>query len=179
MLLLGTLAPDFHLKNVLDDSSISPHTYAKDQAFVTAFICNHCPYVVHIIDQFASIANTYQQKGIAFIAISSNDIKQYPQDGPELMKKMAIAHTFSFPYCYDSTQEVAKDYQAACTPDLYLFNEKHQLVYRGQFDDSRPKNGIEVTGKDLIQAMDLLLAGQVFSDIQKPSMGCNIKWKSS
>ena len=177
MLPLGTLAPVFSLKNVSDRVTISPKTYCKGHAFVIAFICNHCPYVIHILNGFVRVASIYQKKGVEFIAISSNNISKFPEDSPELMKELSTNYNFTFPYCYDSTQEVAKNYQAACTPDFYFFDQEHKLVYRGQFDDSRPKNGVEVTGKDLTTAIDLLLTGQAPLKNQKPSLGCNIKWK--
>ena len=141
------------------------------------FICNHCPFVIHVNPTIVSLAKDYQKKGIAFIAISSNDVVNYPQDGPELMKENAQKEGYSFPYLYDESQAVAKAYDAACTPDFYLFNADSHLVYRGQLDDSRPGNGIPVTGKDLMNAMDNLLSNKGIDDKQKPSIGCNIKWK--
>ena len=142
-----------------------------------AFICNHCPFVIHINPQFAKLAKEYQSKEIGFIAISSNDVENYPQDAPHLMKKIAEEQNYSFPYLYDETQETAKNYDAACTPDFYLFDSDLKLVYRGQLDDSRPGNEIPVTGKDLRNALDALIKNKSISNLQKPSIGCNIKWK--
>ena len=178
MLPLGTLAPSFSL---LDTTSQEKRNLAKlkgKKGTLIMFICNHCPFVIHVIETVSRLAEEYQKKGIQTIAISSNDIINYPQDAPGLMTKFAERFNFSFPYLYDETQEVAKAYQAACTPDFYLFDENLELVYRGQMDDSRPGNGIPVTGKDLKNAMDQLVGGEKISTLQKPSMGCNIKWKS-
>ncbi len=178
MLPLGTDAPDFNLVNTIDDQMISPTTYAANKPFVVAFIYNHCPFVVHIMDQFTAIANTYQKRGIAFIAISANDISTHPDDAPEHMRTLALAKQFEFPYCYDADQSVAKAYDAACTPDFYLFDQAHKLVYRGRFDDATPNNAVAVTGQDLCQAMDALLDNQPISPEQTASIGCNIKWLS-
>ena len=141
------------------------------------FICNHCPFVIHVDKELVNIANDYLNKGINCIAISSNDVKNYPQDGPILMKKHAIENNYPFPYLYDETQDVARAYDAACTPDFFLFNSELNLVYTGQLDSSRPGNGILVTGEDIRAAMDALLNNTPVSLNQKPSMGCNIKWK--
>lgn len=176
MLPLGTLSPDFTLINVVNDQPITLNSYAHEQPVMIAFICNHCPFVKHMWGPLLRIANAYQKKGIAIIAISSNSIKTHPEDGPKEMQQLAIKSGVEFPYCYDETQEVAKSYDAACTPDFYLFNAAHQLVYRGQFDDSRPGNGKTVSGADLSAAMDALLSGAPISSIQYPSIGCNIKW---
>jgi len=143
---------------------------------VIFFICNHCPFVKHVNKELVCMAKDYMDQGISFIAISSNDVMNYPQDGPELMRKNALELKYPFPYLYDETQDVAKAYDAACTPDSYLFDKELNLVYRGQIDDSRPGNGIEVTGKDLRMAMDQLLQGEPVFKLQKPSIGCNIKW---
>jgi hypothetical protein len=141
------------------------------------FICNHCPYVVHVNEALVAIVNHYQKKGIAFIAISSNDATQYPQDAPDKMKAQALANNYPFPYLYDDTQAVAKAYEAACTPDLFVFDAQLKLTYRGQLDDSRPGNSIPVTGADLRHALDCLLNHTENTKRQKPSIGCNIKWK--
>ena len=177
MLELGTSAPHFFLKDVVNDDSIS----LEDDAYfatVIMFICNHCPYVKHVNSGIIDLANDYQPKGIRFIAINSNDAIQYPDDSPLQMKRVAQELNYPFPYLFDSTQEVAKAYQAACTPDFYVFDEGLKLVYRGQMDDSRPGNDIPVTGNSIRQALDCLLAHQPISKVQKPSLGCNIKWKA-
>ena len=140
------------------------------------FICNHCPFVIHVIDEIVSISENYKEN-ISFVAISSNDVINYPDDSPELMKKFAVNKNFSFPYLFDETQEVAKSFDAACTPDFFLYNNESKLVYRGQMDDSRPGNGIPVTGNDLKSALDNLIKNKEISADQKPSIGCNIKWK--
>ena len=176
MLELGTLAPEFSLINTVDQRIISLREYAKDKPVVILFMCNHCPYILHIIEQFNRVAKTYQQKGIAFIGISANDINTHPQDAPEHMHTLSKKLGLCFPYCFDETQEIAKAYHAVCTPDLYLFNTSHHLVYRGRFDDSTPGNDTPVTGKDLTQALDLLLADEPIPTQQHPSIGCNIKW---
>jgi hypothetical protein len=141
------------------------------------FICNHCPFVIHVNEELIALAKAYQQRGIGFAAISSNDILNYPQDAPDLMKENAQQLGYPFPYLYDETQEVARSYDAACTPDFYLFDSDLSLVYRGQLDDSRPGNGIPVSGSDLRLALDQLLKGERINEKQKPSIGCNIKWK--
>ena len=176
MLSLGTTAPNFYLYDTVSSSWIELNKLNIEQGLVIMFICNHCPYVIHLNEKIVEIANSYQAKGIKFIAISSNDVKKYPQDGPELMQKHAQQLQYCFPYLYDKSQDVAKSYQAACTPDFYLFDEKLSLQYRGQFDNSRPSNKIDVTGQDLCTAMDSLLAGETIEQLQKPSLGCNIKW---
>ncbi len=178
MLPLGTLAPSFSLLDTTSQEKMDLAELKGEKGTLIMFICNHCPFVIHVIKTVSKLAEEYQKKGIKTIAISSNDIINYPQDAPGLMTKFAKRFDFSFPYLYDETQEVAKAYQAACTPDFYLFDENLELVYRGQMDDSRPGNGIPVTGKDLQNAMDQLLGGEKISTLQKPSMGCNIKWKS-
>ncbi|MGK7394801.1 MAG: thioredoxin family protein [Candidatus Cyclobacteriaceae bacterium M3_2C_046] len=177
MVELGTKAPQFALPDVVSGQELFLDQLKSPKATLIMFICNHCPYVLHIIDKVSDIAKNYQGKGVAFVAISSNDIQNYPQDDPELMKDFARDHHFTFPYLYDETQEVAKSYQAACTPDLYLFDGDLNLVYRGQFDDSRPKNDQPVTGRDLMAALDDVLAGREVNPQQLPSIGCNIKWK--
>lgn len=178
MIDLGTKAPDFTLPDVISGRTIRLQELKSSKATVVMFICNHCPYVKHVIDELVKIGRTYQEKGIAFAAISSNDAEQYPEDSPEKMKEWAAEKGFPFPYLYDETQETARAYEAACTPDFYIFDGDLKLAYRGQLDDSRPKNNLPVTGKDLRSALDNLLAGKPVSQDQKPSIGCNIKWKS-
>lgn len=177
MLALGTKAPDFSLLDTISGSTLDLQEIKGTKGTVIMFICNHCPFVIHVNEELVKLANDYQDQGIGFVAISSNDVVNYPQDGPELMTKNAKQQGYTFPYLYDETQDVAKAYDAACTPDLYLFDANLKLVYRGQLDDSRPGNGIPVTGKDLRAAIDALRSGKTIPDIQKPSIGCNIKWK--
>lgn len=176
MLPLGTAAPDFQLPDV-SGKTVSLADF-KGRPLVVMFICNHCPYVKHIRTGLAQLGRDYLPKGTAIVAISSNDVEDYPQDGPEQMKTEAKEAGYMFPYLYDATQTVAKAYRAACTPDFYIFDRNHRLAYRGQFDDSRPKNSLPVTGKDLREALDAVLAGKPIPANQKPSIGCNIKWKS-
>ena len=175
MLELGTSAPDFSLPNV-DGSTVSLSDFSDNKALLVAFVCNHCPFVVHIRDEFVKFAKEYQEKGVAIVAVSSNDVENYPQDSPEKMKEEAAEYGFTYPYLYDGDQAVARAYKAACTPDLFLFDGDQKLVYRGQFDSSRPGNGIPVTGEDLRAACDSVLAGEEIPEPQKPSIGCNIKW---
>jgi peroxiredoxin len=176
MLATGTEAPDFRLPDpqgkvvALDDFKDAP-------ALLVAFICNHCPYVKHVRSKFAEVARDYQSRGVAVVGISSNDTDSHPDDGPEKMAEEVNLAGYTFPYLYDETQEVAKAYQAACTPDFFLFDRDRRLVYRGQFDDSRPGSGRPVTGKDLTGAVDAVLAGKPVPGNQRPSVGCNIKWK--
>lgn len=177
MLPLGTKAPDFKLLDTVTNKMESLSDLAGSKATVIAFICNHCPYVKLIQPVLVAVAKQYQNKGVNFIAISSNSVESHPQDGPALMHEEAIQHHYSFPYLYDETQEVAKAYQAACTPDFYIFDKELQCVYRGRFDDATPGNGRAVTGADLTTALDALLAGQALSKMQQPSIGCGIKWK--
>ncbi len=179
MLPLGTVAPDFTLPNAVTDESLSLTQYAKGKPLVLVFMCNHCPFVRHILAKLAMLGNDYMKKGVAFITISSNDITHYPADAPDKMKTLANDYHFQFPYCYDETQSVAKAYDAACTPDFYVFNAKHQLVYRGQFDTARPGNNEPVTGANLTEAIDCVLADTTVNHKQLPSMGCNIKWKTA
>jgi peroxiredoxin len=176
MLPLGTLAPAFRLP----DPSGKLTTLADFKgapALVVAFICNHCPYVKHIRSGLAQLGRDYQPRGVAIVAINSNDVTNYPADSPANMAEEARAAGYTFPYLYDESQAVARAYHAACTPDLYLFDQAQRLVYRGQLDDSRPGNGLPVTGKDLRAALEAVLAGQPVSPNQKASIGCNIKWK--
>ena len=177
MLPLETTAPPFKLHDTVSDEIISLEDIRGEKGTVVMFICNHCPFVVHVNEEIVRLAKSYQDKGISFIAISSNDVENYPQDGPDLMKQTAKRLGYPFPYLYDETQEVARAYDAACTPDIYLFDKELILVYRGQLDDSRPGNGIPVTGADLRAALDNLISGVPISSEQKPSIGCNIKWK--
>ena len=177
MLPLGTTAPDFKLVDTVDDLTKSLQELKGTTATLVMFICNHCPFVIHVNAQLSQLAKDYVSKGINCIAISSNDVENYPQDHPDLMKKNAIDNDYIFPYLYDQTQDVAKAYDAACTPDFFLFNSDLILVYAGQLDDSRPGNGIPVTGKDIRAAMDALINNNPVNPNQKPSMGCNIKWK--
>lgn len=175
---LGFKAPDFTLLDTVSGKQLSLNNLTGEKATVVMFICNHCPYVKHVNKELVSLANDYLSKGIAFIAISSNDIVNYPQDGPELMKVNAREENYPFPYLYDETQEIAKAYHAACTPDFSIFDKDLLCVYRGQLDDSRPKNDSISDGKDIRAALDAILAGNAVSENQFPSMGCNIKWKT-
>jgi len=177
MMPLGTKAPDFELRNTVDDSIKSLESLKGLKGTLVMFICNHCPFVKHVNQELSKLAKDYVARGIKCVAISSNDVEIYPQDGPGFMRQNAIDEDFIFPYLYDETQEVAKAYDAACTPDFYVFDKNLELAYRGQLDGSRPGNNIPVTGKDLRKALDSILADEeVFQD-QKPSIGCNIKWK--
>jgi len=179
MLALGTKAPEFNLKDTVSGKMKSFADIKGKQGTVIMFICNHCPYVLHVNDEIVRIANEFSKKGIGFAAISSNDVENYPQDSPELMTEQAKKLGYSFPYLYDETQEIAKAYKAACTPDFYVFDENNKLVYRGRLDESTPKNEEPLTGKDLRKALNLLLKGKMIPDEeQKPSIGCNIKWKN-
>ena len=177
MLPLGTDAPHFELLDTLSDKQIKLEQIKGKNGTVIMFICNHCPFVIHVNSQIVTIANNYIEKGISFVAISSNDVENYPQDSPEKMKLKAVKENYPFPYLYDETQEVAKAYDAACTPDFYVFNNNLKLTYRGQLDDSRPGNSTPITGKDLRHALNCLLENKENLATQKPSIGCNIKWK--
>ena len=179
MLALGTKAPEFSLFDTVSGKEKSLQLLQGKNGTVIMFICNHCPFVIHVNEGLVKIALDYQQKGISFIAISSNDVENYPDDSPELMKENALKYQYPFPYLYDETQEVAKLYDAACTPDIYLFDADLKLIYRGQLDDSRPQNEIHITGADLRYALDCLLNHKANHCPQKPSMGCNIKWRNS
>lgn len=179
MLPLGTRAPEFKLKDTLTDSYRSLEELKSDKATVLMFICNHCPYVKHIREELVRITDDYEPKGVSFIAISSNDVEKYPEDSPENMKKEVLTYGYKFPYLYDETQAVAKAYDAACTPDFYVFNGNMELVYRGRLDDSRPGNDVPLSGNDLRDALDNILSGNPVSQDQVPSMGCNIKWKNN
>ena len=177
MFQLGTKAPDFHLKDVVSGSEFSLAKFADKKALLVMFICRHCPYVKHVKQELSRIGKDYKKKSLGIVAISANDITEYPEDAPDSLKQMAKEEGFTFAYCYDAEQEVAKSYTAACTPDFFLFDSERKLVYRGQLDDSRPSNGLPVTGKDLRTAIDAVLTDQPVSKHQKPSVGCNIKWK--
>ncbi|MEY3173414.1 MAG: putative peroxiredoxin [Planctomycetota bacterium] len=175
MLPLGTQAPDFSLPNV--DGTVVSRSQFVGRPLCVIFMCNHCPFVVHIRVALAEFAREYQQRGLAVVGISSNDVGSHPQDGPLQMQQEARNAGYTFPYLYDQSQSVAIAYRAACTPDIFLFDADHALVYRGQFDSSRPGNGLPVTGADLRAACDAVLAGQSVIGEQRPSIGCNIKWR--
>ena len=174
MLPLGTQAPEFSLQNV-DGTTVSRADFAGKPLLVI-FMCNHCPFVVHLREALAAFGMEYGAKGLAIVGVSSNDVEKYPQDGPEAMKEEAASAGYTFAYLFDADQSVAKAYRAACTPDFFLFDADHALVYRGQFDSSRPGNEVEVTGEDLRAAADAVLNGEEVSADQKPGLGCNIKW---
>jgi peroxiredoxin len=176
MLPLGTAAPHFQLR-ATDGSMVSLDNF-NNKLLVVAFICNHCPFVKHIRSRLAEVAKTYQAKGVGFVAINSNDIVAFPADDMDKMRDEVKATGYTFPYLLDENQAIAKAYDAACTPDFYLFDANRKLIYRGQFDGSRPGNDIPVSGEDLCAAMDAALQGRQVSDQQKPSIGCNIKWKA-
>jgi peroxiredoxin len=177
MLPLGTKAPDFSLPDVVSGRTLSLADFASNDALLVMFICRHCPFVKHLQDALARFGRDYAGKNLSIVAISANDASEYPEDRPESLKEMAESLGFPFPFCYDESQKTAKAYDAACTPDFFLFDSERKLVYRGQFDDSRPGNNVPVTGKDLRAAVDAVLEKRpVFRD-QKPSIGCNIKWK--
>lgn len=176
MLPLGTAAPEFHLPDT-QGKRVGLADFRGAQALLIAFICNHCPYGKHLQQAFVELAKEYQRRGVAFVAISSNDAASYPADSPERMAEEARRADYVFPYLYDENQDVAKAYRAACTPDFYLFDHNQRLIYRGQFDDSRPGNGLTPTGKHLRAALDALLGGSSVDQNQRPSIGCNIKWK--
>ncbi|MFO0014536.1 MAG: thioredoxin family protein [Planctomycetota bacterium] len=176
MLPLGTNAPDFRLPNI-DGSMVSLSGVETGKGLVVMFLCNHCPFVKHVAPELVRLANDYTARGIHFVAISSNDIAQYPDDAPERMKQEAAEQGYAFPYLYDESQEVAQAYRAACTPDFFVFDANRRLVYRGQIDDSRPGNGKPLNGADMRRALDQVLSGQDVPAEQRPSIGCNIKWK--
>ena len=177
MVSLGTTAPNFKLPDVISQKMVSLEQIKGLNGTLIMFICNHCPYVKHVNSTIVNLAKKYKQDGINFIAISSNDVENYPEDSPKLMKVNALENNYNFPYLYDESQDVAKSYDAACTPDFYLYNSNLLLVYRGQLDNSRPGNGLNCDGKDISNAIECLINGEENSQIQKPSIGCNIKWK--
>jgi len=177
MLPLGTIAPPFNLPDTNASNQQTSFSDIKgEKGTLLIFICNHCPYVHLVLDEIIRIANDYRVQGIGIAAISSNDVIKYPQDHPDRMTEFAFEHKIDFPYLYDETQQTAKDYDAACTPDFYLFDQQNKLVYRGQLDDARPQNGIPVSGTDLRNAIDSLLYNRKINPEQKPSLGCGIKW---
>lgn len=175
---LGFRAPNFKLPDTVTGKEMSFSQIKGEKGTAVIFICNHCPYVIHVIQQIVAIAKEYIPQGIGFVAISSNDAENYPQDGPAKMKEHAEKWNFPFPYLYDESQEVAKAYHAACTPDYGIFDAQDKAVYRGQLDESRPQNNAPVNGKDLRAVLEAIIKGHEISEIQKPSVGCNIKWKS-
>lgn len=177
MLPLGTKAIDFHLPDVVSGKTISLDTFAGKKVLMVMFICRHCPFVKHIQQELAQLGKDYFNRDVGIVGISANNVDKYPDDAPELLKAMAVELELPFPICYDESQQTAKAYTAACTPDFFVFDAQGQLVYRGQLDDSRPSNGKPVTGEDLRAAIDAVLAGQPVNPEQKPSIGCNIKWK--
>lgn len=179
MLPLGTKAPEFKLTDGVSNKAYTLDELKSDVATVIMFICNHCPFVIHVIDKLSEVSAAYQKQGIQFIAISSNDIEHYPADAPDKMQIFAQRHKLQFPYLYDESQEVARSYQAACTPEFYVFDKDLSCVYRGQFDDSRPSNDLPVTGESLKKALDQIIVGKDVNPEQKPSIGCNIKWKKT
>jgi len=177
MLELGTKAPDFSLPDTVSGKMITLQTFAPSKALLVMFICQHCPYVKHIQEALAQLGKDYAKTDLGIVAISANNVETHPNDAPDKLKEMALTLGFTFPFCYDESQAIAKAYTAACTPDFFLFDGDRTLVYRGQLDDSRPGNGIPVTGKDLRAAIDQVLADASVPTEQKPSIGCNIKWK--
>jgi len=176
MLPLGTEAPEFTLPDA-EGNLVSFSDFAEARAVVVVFMCNHCPFVKHVIDGFVKLVREYQPRGVAVVGINANDIRGFPEDRPEKMVQFAREKGLTFPYLYDESQDVAKTYRAACTPDFFVFDESRRLVYRGQMDDSRPGSNVPVTGADLRAALDAVLEGEPVPEEQKPSMGCNIKWK--
>jgi peroxiredoxin len=176
MLPLGTAAPGFSLTNAVDGTTVSLQDYRGKRALLVMFICNHCPFVIHVREQLGKLAEDYLPQGVGIVAINANSSRTHAQDGPDRMKALAEQLGWSFPFLFDEAQSVAKAYRAACTPDFYLFDAEMKLVYRGQLDGSRPSNGVPVTGADLRAAIDATLSGGEVSAVQKPSIGCNIKW---
>jgi thiol-disulfide isomerase/thioredoxin len=176
MLPLGTPVPDFRLPDAVTGRDVSPADFADAKALLVMFICNHCPYVQHVMPELGRVARDYHDDGLAVIAINSNDLKAFPQDAPPAMKQLAEDQAWTFPFLMDESQEAAKAFRAACTPDFYLFDKHRRLIYRGQLDDSRPKSEVPVTGRDLRAAIEATLGGKEVSSDQKASMGCNIKW---
>lgn len=180
MMPLGTKAPAFELPDTVSGQNVRFEDVAGERGTVVMFICNHCPYVLHIIDEIVAVANQYQPQGMGFVAISSNDVRERPEDGPEQMQVFAEAREFCFPYLYDESQQVAKAYDAVCTPDFFVFDGDGKCAYRGQFDESRPGNAVAVTGAELRASLDALLDGDLIpADVQVPSQGCSIKWKAA
>jgi len=175
---LGSSAPEFSLPDTVTGQTLTLNNLRGELATVVMFICNHCPFVKHVNEELVRLAEDFQPEGVSFIAISSNDVDNFPDDSPEKMKQAAEKLGYTFPYLYDETQEVAKLYQAACTPDFFVYDKELKLAYRGQLDNSRPDNDVPVTGKDLREAIKCILAGKPLAENQYPSIGCNIKWKS-
>ena len=173
----GTTAPDFTLFDTVSEKNLSLQDLKGNRGTVIFFICNHCPFVIHINKELVQLANDYSKREISFLAISSNDVEKYPMDGPKKMKYHALKEQYPFPYLYDETQHVAIAYNAACTPDFYVFDKDLRSIYHGQLDDSRPHNGIEATGKDIREVLEAILNNTTYKGTQKPSIGCNIKWK--
>jgi peroxiredoxin len=178
MLALGTQAPDFNLPDVASGKRVSLDSFAGKKALLVMFISRHCPYVQHVKEELARIGKDFTPRNVGIVAISANDVVSYPEDAPAKLKEMAVEARFNFPVCYDESQAVAKAFSAACTPDFFLFDSEHKLVYRGQLDGSRPSNTVPVTGRDLRNAMDAVLKQRPVSKTQNPSIGCNIKWKA-
>lgn len=179
MLELGTLAPDFALPDVVSGRTIGLFSdFADKEALLVMFICAHCPYVMHVQDEIAQLGRDYAAKPVGVVAISSNDAKAYPDDSPDALRRQAANLGFTFPYCYDESQDVARAYRAACTPEFYVFNRERKLVYRGQLDDSRRNTPTPVTGRDVRAAIDNTLAGLPVNPEQRPSVGCNLKWRT-
>jgi thiol-disulfide isomerase/thioredoxin len=178
MLSLGTDLPDFSLTNAVDGTAVASGDLAGSNALLVMFMCNHCPYVKHVMDELGRLASDYVPKGVAIVAINSNDLESFPQDGPRHMKELAQAKGWDFPFLFDKSQEVAKAFHAACTPDFFLYDGRGKLAYRGQLDGSRPGNDVPVTGRDLRAALNAILQGDSVSPEQTPSLGCNIKWRS-
>jgi peroxiredoxin len=176
---LGAAAPDFQLPDVVTGQPVSLHQFADGKALLVMFICRHCPYVKHVQHELARIGTDYLGESLAIVAISSNDAAAYPDDAPDSLREMALELKFNFPFCYDETQAVARAFSAACTPDFFLFDHGRRLAYRGQLDSSRPGTSTPVTGRDLRAAIAALLAGRQVDPVQQPSLGCNIKWRSS
>ncbi|SRR5581483_11159041 len=176
MVPLGVPAPDFNLPNI-DGSMVSLSDFASSPVLLVTFVCNHCPFVVHVKDELRKLYDDYHAKGVAIVAINPNDVDAYPEDSPENMRQKARDWGWKFPYLFDESQQVAKAYKAACTPDTFIYDAQRKLAYRGQLDESRPTNGVPVTGKDVRRALDALLAGEKPDENQQPSMGCSIKWK--
>jgi peroxiredoxin len=177
MIPLGTIAPNFYLKDTNSNYEYSFEDLKGPKGTLVIFMCNHCPFVLHVIKEIVMIANDYRVQGIGVVAISSNDIEKYPEDSPEMMAEFALENRIDFPYLFDATQDAAKAYDAACTPDFYIFDSQKSLFYRGQLDDSRPGNGIPLSGSDLRSAIDALIYNRSLNETQKPSIGCSIKWK--
>lgn len=177
MVALGTKAPDFSLKDVVNQKTLSLQDCQGKTGLVVVFMCNHCPFVKHLLGGLMKLANEYRLQGISFVGINANDVQHFPDDSPENMQKLAVEKNFGFPYLFDETQEVAKAYEAACTPDFFVYNHALSLVYRGQFDDSRPGNGKPVTGESLKGVLEALVNNDIVDPNQKPSLGCSIKWK--